>query len=95
LSETPVKPLGVSLRLAQESRQAFSDHVVQAAVLFEHGCPIAPRDFVNVHGNLDYRPIQCAERVEEFVEVGGSDAVGTQFSHRLVIWLGHRISSPN
>jgi hypothetical protein len=28
----------------QGSGQAFSNHVVQAAVLFEHGCPIAPRE---------------------------------------------------
>jgi hypothetical protein len=68
------------LRLVQESRQAFPDQVVQAAVLLSHGRPIAPRDFINVHGNLDYGPIQCTERVEEIVEVGGSDAVGMQFS---------------
>jgi hypothetical protein len=79
-SDIWLQPLGVSLRLVQESRQAFSDHLMQAAVLFEHRCPIAPRNFVNVHGSFDYGPIQCAERVEEFVEVGGSDAVGTQFS---------------
>jgi hypothetical protein len=71
--------LGVSLRLVQELWQAFSDHIVQPAVLFEQGCLIAPRDFVNVHGNLDYGPIQCTERVEKLFEVGGSNAVETRF----------------
>jgi hypothetical protein len=59
--------------LAEQSRQVFSDHVVQPAVLFEHGCSIAPRDSVNVHSNLDYRPIQRANRIEKFVNVSGSD----------------------
>lgn len=50
----------------------FSDGVVQAAVLFAHGCSMAPRD---LHGNLDHGAIQCAENVEELVDVAGSDAV--------------------
>jgi len=71
--------LAVSLRIIQEPGEAFSNHVVQAALLFEHSCPIAPRDFINSHGNLDYGSIQCAQRAEQLVEVGGSDAVETQF----------------
>ena len=55
----------------------FSDGVVQVAVLFEHGCPIAPRDFLDVHGNVDHDAIECAERVEELVDVADSAAVGT------------------
>ena len=79
--------------LVQESGQAFSDGVVHAAVLFEHGCPIEPRDFEGVHGNLDHDAIECAESVEELVDVAGSAAVGTQFSPWLSIWLGHWIAS--
>ncbi len=79
--------LSVSLGVVEESGQAFPDSVVQAAVLFEHGCPIAPRNVVNVHGNLDYIAIQCAEGVEELVEVVGSDSVGAQISRWLFCWL--------
>lgn len=64
----------------EESRQVRADHVMQAAVLFEHGRPIAPRDFVHVHRKLDYCPIQGTKHAEEFVDIGGSDALGTHFS---------------
>jgi hypothetical protein len=72
--------LDILLRLTQELRQTFSDQVVKAAVLFEHGCSIMPRDFVNIHGNLDDTPIQCAKRIKQFVELGGLDAVRTPYS---------------
>jgi len=63
---------------------------VQAAVLFEHGRPIAPRHFVNARGNLDHDVIQCAESIEEFVDIAGSYAVGMRISPYLFSWLGHR-----
>lgn len=37
--------------------KAFSDDIVQSAVLFKHGRPITPRDFINFHGSLDDFPI--------------------------------------
>jgi len=69
----------------------FSNGIVQLPVLFEHGSPVTPRNLVGVHANLDHGAIQCAECVEEVVNVGGEDAVRTQFSPWL-IWLGHGLA---
>jgi len=78
----------------QESGQTFSDSVMQAAVLFEHGGTIAARDFVNVHRHLDHGAIQGAEGVEEPVDVVGLAALGAQISTRSLFgWLGHRMAS--
>jgi hypothetical protein len=86
-----LQQLDAPLGLVQESGQAFPDGVVQATVLFEHRCPVAPRDLVNMHRNLYHGTIQCAENLEEFVDVAARDAVRTQISPWLFIWQGHRI----
>jgi len=70
----------VSFSAVQEPGQAFSNHVVQAAVLFEHSCPITPGDFVKIHGNLDHGPVQFPDRGQELVQFFGWDAVRTPFS---------------
>lgn len=71
----------------------FSDQIVQSAVLFKHGCPIPPRNFINFHGSLDHFPIQGAERIEELANIGSSSNTGTQFAPWLSVGLGHRSSS--
>ncbi|HTS34892.1 MAG TPA: hypothetical protein VMH04_04410 [Candidatus Solibacter sp.] len=68
-----------STRLAQKLRQALSDHIMQALVMFEHGCLLAPGDVVYAHGNLHHGSIQYAEHVEELFEIGWH-AANTQLS---------------
>ena len=74
---------GAPLRLAQEPGQAFSEGVVQAAMLLQHGCSIAPWDFVDMHRNLDHGAIQCEECVYQLIGVTSPDTVGKQ----LLPWL--------
>jgi hypothetical protein len=76
--------------LVKDSRQAFSNGIVQATVLCEHGCALAPGDFVDVHGNFDNGAIQHAECVQKVIDLTDSGAVIPPW---LFVWLGHRITS--
>jgi hypothetical protein len=52
-----------------QSRQVFSDSVVQALILFTHYAALAARDIIGVHGELHYYAIQCQKDVEGFVHI--------------------------
>ena len=54
---------------------------MQAAMLLQHGCPIAPWDFVDMHRNLDRGAIHCQECVCELIDVTSPDTVGKQRCH--------------
>ena len=65
---------------------------MQSAVQFEHHRAILPGDFVNFHRNLDHGAIERAESVKKLVDVPASNAVRTQISLCLLIWLVHQMA---
>ena len=69
----------MSLILVEESWQGVLGPCYAVGGVVRAWLPDRAEGLYNFHENLDYGPIQCAQRVEQFVRVGGSNTVETQF----------------
>lgn len=79
----------MSFRQALWSQVEFSECLVQMTLLRAYCQPVALRNVVCAHGELDYSPIQCEPMVQQLVGIDPPrDSMG-EGAALLFGWLGH------